>query len=174
MSARWTVDRAVEEVAWLGGRGLSRREYFAELAPRLRRVVDSDATCWHTLDPHTRLMTSDAPDELVARGIFARDTVAAAGELLVRSEYMVRDVNTFADLAARRTPVGILDHTTRGHPERSPRYRDLLAPAGIPHELRAAFVIRGRAWGAVHLARREGSGPFGERDAAALARLAAP
>ena len=90
--------------------------------------------------------------------MFTLDEAPAAGELIVRSEYMVDDVNTFAGLAARRVPVGILDHVTRGDPQRSARYRDLLLPADIPHELRAAFVIRGRVWGAVHIARRASSG----------------
>ena len=169
--ARWTADRLLEEVTLLGSRGLSREAYFAELAPRLRRAIDSDATCWHTLDPETRLMTSDAPDELVASGVFTADDVAGAGELMVRSEYLVEDHNTFAALARRRTPVGILDQATRGRPHHSARYRDLLEPAGIPHELRAAFVARGRAWGAVHIARRAGEPPFTERDAAVLARV---
>jgi len=40
------------------------------------------------------------------------------------------------------------------------------------HELRAAFVIRGRVWGAVHIARRARSGAFTQRDADALARVA--
>ena len=170
--ARWSVDRLRDEIAALGSRGLAREEYFAELAPRLRRVIDNDASCWHTLDPHTRLMTSDAPRELVERGIFTPESAAAAGELVVRSEYLVDDVNTFAGLAARRVSVGILDHATRGHPERSARYRDVLAPSDIPHELRAAFVIRGRVWGAVHIARRAQSGPFSQQDADALARVA--
>ena len=90
----------------------------------------------------------------------------------MRSEYIVDDVNTFAGLAARRVPVGILDHATRGDPQSSARYRDLLLPADIPHELRAAFVIRGRVWGAVHIARRTASGPFEQRDADALAGVA--
>ena len=172
MAARWSTDRLIQEIAVLGSRGLSRREYFAELAPRLRRSIDSDATCWHTLDPHTRLLTSDAPDELVAAGIFTEETVATAGELVVRSEYLVDDANGFADLARRRTPVGILDHETGGDPERSARYRDVLEPAGIPHELRGAFVARGRTWGAVHIARRTSSAPFTKDDAAVLARVA--
>ena len=171
-SPRWSVDRLREEIELLGARGLPRDEYFAELAPRLRRVIDNDASCWHTLDPHTRILTSDAPAELVERGIFTAETAAAAGELLVRSEYLVPDSNTFAELAARRVPVGTLDQATRGRPARSARYRDLLEPAGIPHELRAAFVIRGRVWGAVHIARREHSGAFTQRDADALARVA--
>jgi hypothetical protein len=111
-------------------------------------VIANDATCWHTLDPHTRLLTSDSPNELIERGVFAPEEAPKAGELIVRSEYLVEDVNTFAGLATRRVPVGILDHATRGDPQRSARYRDLLLPSGIPHELRAAFVIRGRVWGA--------------------------
>ncbi len=96
-SPHWSVDRLREEIELLGTRGLPRDEYFAQLAPRLRRVIANDASCWHTLDPHTRLMTSDAPAELVERGIFTAETATAAGELLVRSEYLVPDSNTFAE-----------------------------------------------------------------------------
>ena len=170
----WTVERLIDEIDLLAARGLPRSEFFAELAPRVRNVIDNDASCWHTLDPQTRLMTSDSPDELIERGIFAPEETPAAGELIVRSEYVVEDVNTFAELAARRVPVGILDQVTGGDPERSARYRDLLLPAGIPHEMRAAFVIRGRVWGAVHIARREASGGFAQRDLDALARVTAP
>lgn len=170
----WSVDRLLEEIAILGTRGLSRQEYFAELGPRLRRTIGNDASCWHTLDPQTRLLTSDEPADLVANGIYAPETVAAAGELLVRSEYLIEDRNTFAQLAARRVPVGILSQGTRGRPGDSARYRDLLQPSGIPHELRAVFGIRGRVWGAVHIARRERSGDFTQADADALARVAGP
>jgi len=168
----WSPERLIDEVDLLSARGLPRRQFFAELAPRLRKVIENDASCWHTLDPHTRLMTSDSPDELIERGVFAPDETQAAGELVVRSEDLVEDVNTFAGLAEQRVPVGILDHVTRGDPQRSPRYRDLLLPADIPHELRAAFVIRGRVWGAVHIARRAASGPFEQRDVDALAAAA--
>jgi DNA-binding CsgD family transcriptional regulator len=163
--------RILDEVAALAARALPREQFFAELAPRLRLVIDSDATCWHTLDPYTRLMTSDAPAELVERGIYTPQSAPAAGELMARSEYLIEDFNTFASLSGRRVPVSSLDHATRGRPERSTRYRELLAPSGIPHELRAAFVLRGRAWGAVHIARRESSGPFTDADAKMLAQL---
>jgi DNA-binding CsgD family transcriptional regulator len=174
MAPPWSVERLLEEIAVLGGRGLPRNEYFAELAPRLRRVVDSDATCWHTLDPQTRLLTSDEPSELIQRGVFTAETAVAAGELIVRSEYMVEDRNTFAELAGRRVPVGTLEQATRGDPSRSARYSDLLAPAGIPHELRAVFMVRGRVWGAVHIARSAESGAFAQSDVDALARVVGP
>ena len=168
----WSVERLQDEIAILGSRGLPRQEYFAELGPRLRRVIDNDASCWHTLDPETRLLTSDQSAELVERGIYEPDTVQAAGELIVRSEYVVEDQNTFAQLATRRVPVATLEQATRGNPSQSIRYRELLEPSDIPHELRAAFVIRGRVWGAVHIARRAASGPFSQRDVDVLARVA--
>jgi len=168
-----SVERLAGEIDLLGARALPREEFFAELSPRLRSVIDNDASCWHTLDPYTRLMTSDSPHELIQQGVLAPDEAPAAGELLLRSEYVVEDVNTFAGLAAQRVPVGVLDQITRGRPESSARYRDLLLPAGIPHELRAAFIIRGRVWGAVHIARRAASGRFEQRDAATLAGVVA-
>ena len=130
----------VEEVSLLGRRGLPRDEYFAEVAARLRRTIASDATCWHTLDPQTGLMTSDAPHELIGAGIFTSEGAAAAGERIVASEYLIEDFNTFAGLAGKRVPVATLSQATRGRPERSMRYQDALAPSGIPFELRAAFV----------------------------------
>lgn len=171
-TADWSIERLKEEVAALGARGLSREEFFAELSPRLRRGLANDASCWHTLDPQTRLLTSDQSQDLVDRGIYTAETVAAAGEVIIRSEYLKVDPNGFAELATRRVPVGILAVATRNKPERSARYREILEPSGIPHELRAAFVLRGRVWGAVHIARREASGPFTQRDADVLAQVA--
>lgn len=137
---RWPVDRLVAEIDVLGGRSLTRTQYFREVADRLRRVVDSDATCWHTLDPETRLLTSDSPQELIDYGVYTAETAPAAGALIVASEYLRPDVNTFASLAGRRTPVGILSEATRGRPERSARYRDPARPLGDP--ARAARRLR--------------------------------
>jgi DNA-binding CsgD family transcriptional regulator len=47
----------------------------------------------------------------------------------------------------------------------------VLAVAGIPFELRAAFVTRGRLWGAVHLARRDAGHDFTNQDARALGAI---
>jgi hypothetical protein len=85
----WSIDRLIDETQRLAARGLARAEFFAELAPRLRNVIDHDASCWHTLDPHTLMLTSDAPDELIDRGIYAPRQAAAAGELIVRNPRLV-------------------------------------------------------------------------------------
>jgi DNA-binding NarL/FixJ family response regulator len=173
MPARaWDLARLVDDLERLGARGLPRERYFQEVGLRLRRVVATDAACWHTLDPATRLITSAASGELVDAGIFDDASVLAAGARIVASEYVEDDLNAFSALAARRVPVASLERTTQGRPERSARWRELLAPAGIPHELRAAFVVRGRCWGAVALARRKGRPGFDDADVAAIARIA--
>jgi hypothetical protein len=58
----WSTDRLIDETQRLAARGLARAEFFAELAPRLGNVIGNDASCWHTLDPHTCMLTSDALD----------------------------------------------------------------------------------------------------------------
>lgn len=167
----WSSERLADELTRLGARALPPEAYFHEVSARLQRAVPSQANCWHTLDPQTHLLTGDAPAELIERGVFSAAAAPAAGQVIVNSEYLVDDVNTFAALARRRTTVGILSQATRGRPQRSARYRELLAPAGIPYEMRAAFVVRGRAWGAVHMARSADGPDFGAGDARVLARV---
>jgi len=127
----WSAERLADELTRLGTRALRPEAYFDEVSARLRRAVPSQANCWHTLDPETRLLTSEAPGELVRSGVFSAQTAPAAGQAVVNSEYIVEDVNTFAALSRRRTTVGILSDATRGRRERSARYRDVLAPSGI-------------------------------------------
>ena len=167
----WGVDRLVEDVARLGARGLPREEYYAEVTARLRRAVPSAAACWHTVDPQTNLLTSDSPAELISNGVLTPESATAAGQGIIASEYFVGDLNTFASLARKRVPVGTLSQATGGKLERSLRYRQVLKPAGIPHELRAAFVTRGRCWGAVHIARLDGEPEFTGEHAFALASI---
>jgi DNA-binding CsgD family transcriptional regulator len=133
-----------------------------------------DAACWHGLDPDTRLLTTANPVELMTAGFLTPETEAMAAGAVVSSEYVREDINTFASLAARRTPVGILSETTRGRPERSARYVEYLKPIGTPFEMRAAMVTRGRAWGCVVLHRTEATGDFAAEDARVMARLSRP
>ena len=162
------------EVERLGARGLPYAALHQELADRIRRVFPVDAACWHGLDPDTRLLTTANPVELMTAGFLTLDTEALAAGAVVTSEYLREDVNTFASLATRRTPVGILSETTRGRPERSARYVEYLQPIGTPFEMRAAMVTRGRAWGCVVLHRTEATGDFTPEDARVMARLSRP
>lgn len=171
---RWSGDRLVAEIERVGARGLPYGALHEELGARIRRVLPVDAFCWHGLDPDTRLLTTANPVELMTGGFLTPETEAMAAGAVVTSEYLREDVNTFAVLAARRTPVGVLSETTRGRPERSARYVEYLQPIGTPYEMRAAMVTRGRAWGCVVLHRTVETGDFTQDEARLLARLSRP
>jgi DNA-binding CsgD family transcriptional regulator len=115
--------------------------------------VPFDGACWHTLDPGSDLITQhrlqDIPDRF---------------PILANNEYAVEDVNKFKQLAHAERKAATLTDATAGHPERSPRFRDLLTPAGLGPELRSAFVADGATWGALILVRRAGQPEFEERD----------
>jgi DNA-binding CsgD family transcriptional regulator len=172
--SRWDPQRLAADIERVGARGLPYGELHTELAARIRHVMPVDAFCWHGLDPDTRLLTTANPVELMTGGFLTPETEAMAAGAVVTSEYLRDDVNTFAGLAARRSPVAILSETTRGRPERSSRYVEYLAPIGTPFEMRAAMVTRSRAWGCVVMHRTEATGDFTPDEARTIARLSRP
>src|SRR3954452_21679324 len=110
-----------------------------DLDRALRALVGSDVAAWATTDPATVLFTSCV--------LLGRDEDLGLEARLFELEFVGGDVNTFAELARRPVPVAGLHASTGGHPARSRRYRELLAPFGIVDELRAAFVENGECWG---------------------------
>lgn len=141
------------ELERLALRTPSRAEFFDEAALRLKGMVAFDGACWHTLDPGSDLIThhrlQDIPDRFA---------------VLAENEYAVQDVNKFHQLARAERKAATLSEATGGHPERSPRFRDLLTPAGIGPELRSAFVADGATWGALILVRHAGRPDFEDAD----------
>jgi DNA-binding CsgD family transcriptional regulator len=168
------LQRLIVEVERLGAQALPYPELHREITERLRKVMHIDAACWHGLDPDNVLLTTANPVELLANGFLTPETEATAARSVLASEYQRNDVNTFASLAKRRLPAGILSESTRGQPERSARYNDFLAPSGLPYEMRVAMVSRGRAWGCVVFHRTEARGDFTPQDAALMGRLSRP
>jgi DNA-binding CsgD family transcriptional regulator len=139
-------------------RAPTRSEFFDEAAARLQRTVPFDGACWHTLDPGSDLITQHRLQGLPDRF-----------PVLAHNEYAVEDVNKFDQLARSERKAATLLDATGGHPERSPRFRHLLTPAGLGPELRSAFVADGSTWGALILVRRAGQPEFEARDIELLA-----
>jgi hypothetical protein len=108
-----------------------------QAAARLKRTVQFDGACWHTLDPGSNLIThhrlQDLPDRF---------------RVLANNEYGVDDVDKFAQLQRAGRKAATMHEATGGHPKRSARFRDLLTPAGLGPELRSAFVADSFAWAA--------------------------
>jgi DNA-binding CsgD family transcriptional regulator len=155
--------RAKRDVISLCHRGLDYLTLFREASARLNAAVPFDRTCWHTLDPATLLFTSAWSQDL-PHG-------PAVAAQLTRHEYEIDDVIKWSYLAGRDWPVGVLRHATHGCPDLSPRFRELLRPAGIGDELRASFVTGGAGWGALGLYRDHRRNGFDDDEAALLAEL---
>ncbi|MFN2389357.1 MAG: LuxR C-terminal-related transcriptional regulator [Actinomycetota bacterium] len=134
----------------------------AEMGAALSKVIPFDFHAWHPLDPATLIMT----------GVAARETTddttlndPDSCRWLAHCEYAIDDVIQWEALAKRSRPSGILSHATKGKPETSPRYRQMLKPAGFEGELRAVFVSDRMCWAALSLCRTPTKSDFDTRDA---------
>jgi DNA-binding CsgD family transcriptional regulator len=142
-------------------RKLDLEAFFEEVDRALARLIGFDSSCWLSLDPSTLLPT----------GHFTREVASDHLMELAANEFLEDDVNKFADLARAGRPVGVLSQATHGHPLRSPRFANILAPHGYGEgdELRAAFRKGDAVWGCVAVHRRVGT--FSERDADFVAEV---
>jgi DNA-binding CsgD family transcriptional regulator len=111
----------------------------------LQRRVPSDMWCALTLDPATGDQTGGYHEEG-----FPLDRMARLLELEHDG-----DVATMRDLAASGARAVTLQEVTHGRPSSSARYRDVLEPSGVRHELRALFRGEAGAWGALVLMREQ-------------------
>jgi DNA-binding CsgD family transcriptional regulator len=158
----WAHARVLDDLERLALRSVSRAEFFDEAAARLKKTMPFDGACWHTLDPGSELITQHRLQDLPDRF-----------PVLANNEYAVDDVNKFDQLARADRTAATMSTATGGHPERSPRFRDLLTPAGLGPELRSAFVADGATWGALILVRQAGKPDFEDRDVELLVNASA-
>jgi DNA-binding CsgD family transcriptional regulator len=155
-------ERIYAEVKRLCYTGLDAPTLHRRALASLGRVVPFEGYCAHDADPASGLpmrMHLDPPDERNAR--FFLEHVA-----------FEEDVNAFNWMIRTRRPVALLSETTRGHLERSLRYRASLAPRGFHFDLRAVYASGREQWGGVSLFRERGRNDFAQSEAALIARLA--
>ncbi|MGI5195744.1 response regulator transcription factor [Streptomyces sp. CA-288835] len=144
--------------------GLDSQTLRSRVAARLGEDVPYDAYCFGAIDPWTLLVSDD-----VSEGI-----PPGSAQLASHNEYLVADVDKFADLARTGRTVGILSDSVGGDLPRSARFRTVLPVIEAQHELRAVFVADGECWGALALFRRGGRADFTPREAALLRAMSRP
>jgi DNA-binding CsgD family transcriptional regulator len=116
-------------------------------------VVPHDTRDWQLYDPQAMVPVAAVFDHPVPFAIrLAHCEIEQAGG----------EPDAFRRLARSRRPVTTLARATMGEPGSSQRFRELLAPAGIRHELRAALVHQGSCWGTLILSREDGPDFSGE------------
>ena len=126
---------------------------YRDLVPVLDRAVGLDRWCGLLLDPATVMNTGGYHEEGLPLESVPR---------LIELEVGGDDVNLLPDLARDRRGVSTVHRRTRGRPEGSRRYVEVLRPAGLGAELRAVLRDRGRPWGALIFFRAAGAPDFGD------------
>jgi DNA-binding CsgD family transcriptional regulator len=116
-----------------------------------------DAWCGLTLDPASILPTGGAHEHGVPAAYLPR---------LVEIETRAEDALALPALARAPAVVTTLFDATGGEPERSTRYREVLRPAGLEHELRVILRTGSTTWGALILFRSPETGAFTPADIA--------
>ena len=126
----------------------------------LQREVPADRWCAMTLDPATSLPTA---------GVHEHGLSAHRAPRMLELEFADDDVNSLAGLARAREPVATLDTATQGDRMRSPRFREVLAPDGVAHELRAVFRDGHGPWAALILFRGDEARDFSSDEQSVVA-----
>ena len=141
--------------------GLDSRTLRIEIIKRLRKVIPIDVSFFTTVDPATLLFTGAVVDEILAH----------ATPQFLENEFLHDDVNKFSWLARGPIVVSGLVQATEQELERSPRYREILAPLALGDELRAALITSGVCWGFLCLHRDRSSPHFTPAEVAFIGRL---
>lgn len=143
-AARAEAARGVERLC----RGWSDpSELLAKVGRLVAAAVPHDTQDWQLYDPEAMVPVAVISDHLVPFDIrLAHCEIEQSGG----------EPDAFRLLARSRRPVTTLARATMGDPGSSRRFRELLAPAGIRHELRAALVHQRSCWGTLILSRENG------------------
>jgi DNA-binding NarL/FixJ family response regulator len=161
MDREQAAQRVRREIIRLCHAGSDARTLHRGVIGALRQVMPIDVCYFATADPATLLFTGAVVDEVLAR----------ATPQFLQNEFLQEDANKFTRLARSSRPVGGLGQATHGRLERSPRYREILAPLALGDEMRAALVVDGVCWGFLCLHREQSSPHFTPAEASYLARL---
>ena len=108
------------------------------VAERLRAAVSFDAWCTLTVDPASVLPTGGFHEQGVPAPLLPQ---------LVQIEARTEDALALPTLARQTGRTATLSDATHGRLDLSQRYREILRPAGLEHELRLLFRIDAGLWG---------------------------
>ena len=159
--------RAHERIRVASNAGLDVASFLDEASDALGSAVPNESNLngpyWYTIDPESRLITSDYGGEGCELNISD----------IMRWEYLDDDVNKYSEVLGHPCGVQTLHEVTRGKPERSRIYREYMAVHGLAQEMLVALgSSNGAFWGTVRLNRLAGQPEFDAEDLAFMAVVA--
>ena len=157
------MDRAFSEVKRLCYAGLDEETLLREVAERTRRAVPLEMYCMLANDPSSGLITRAVLSDPAYGGV--------ARHALERVQFE-DEVTPFGWMVKNRLTALSLSESTGGKPERALRYREVMVPLGVEHEVRGVFALGGELWGSVSALREPASPDFDAREVAFFRRIA--
>ncbi|MBA2571039.1 MAG: LuxR family transcriptional regulator, partial [Chloroflexi bacterium] len=159
--------RAHDRIREISRAGLDVASFLDEASSVLALAVPNEnhlsGPYWYTLDPGSRLITSD----------YGGEGCELDTSEVMRWEYLDDDVNKYADVLAHPRRVQTLQEVTGGEPERSRIYREYMAVEGIAQEMLVALGSKtGEFWGTVRLNRLRGQPEFDDDELRFMAAVA--
>jgi DNA-binding CsgD family transcriptional regulator len=151
-----------DDLVRLMHRGAGVRDFAADAARILARVVPFEGFVAATLDPATRVPTGS---------VIENGPPAAVHKRLKEIEFGGEDFISLGSLALSDCRAATLSGATGGVLERSERHREIMGPNGFGDELRAVLADGQVTWGALALLRGSDREPFSPADAALMAAL---
>lgn len=158
------AESSLDAIHRIAAAGLPAQELLEQVTERIARVVPTEGHFLAAADPETTLSTG--------HGI-VQDLPLDQCEPTWDYEFLVPDVNKFADIARSGRAVADMHDATGGRPERSPRFRQYSVATGYTAEVRLAFAVGGAAYGIGQL-NRTGGARFSPEEQAWLERAARP
>jgi len=155
--------QAVNEVERLCRTATDATALHRSVAAAVSTAVPFDRWCAISFDPATALPTGGFHAEGLPMPLMPRLLELEFGD--------EADVGRLAEVARAERPVLRLSEATGRNPASSPRFRDVLRPAGLPHELRMVHRDGRTPWGAVILFRGTDAPDFTGAEAALLGTL---
>jgi DNA-binding CsgD family transcriptional regulator len=152
----YAKSRASDRIRRLSHAGLDVARFLDEASAALALAVPNgtdhlECPYWYTLDPESRLITSDYGGE-------GCDLDTSA---VMRWEYLEDDFNKYDEVIRHPRGVQTLHEVTGGEPERSRIYREYMAGHGLAQEMLVSLRARtGEFWGIVRLNRAPGQPEF--------------
>lgn len=157
------MDRAFSEVKRLCYAGLDEEALLRQVAERTRRAVPLELYCMHANDPSSGLVTRGVPSDTGYGGV---------ARLALERVQFEDEVAPFGWMLRRRLAAMSLSEATGGKLERALRYREVMAPLGVEHEVRGVFALDGELWGSISAMREPASPDFDAREVTFFRRIA--
>lgn len=132
-----------------------------QVADVVHEAVPYDAWCALTVDPATLLPTGGFHEYGVQQSLLPR---------LAEIESANLDALSLPEMTRSSSRAMTLADATDAQLDRSARYREVLKPSGLEHEVRLLFPADGRLWGCLVLFRAHGAADFSRDELDVLVR----